>query len=209
MLNVGGRVAAVPVYVAVGIGPLVAGRTVIDGFIGVQEELWLARTSLAIEWLAFTVFGYFFGRTLARLALDYEVFWRVPGRISAFARLLADEVPHGALDAHVQVCGGELPVAMASRSLRNAGITSKGLDRLYAIYAIVRAGWLAALVCLVSLVVEILRRAVGGDAGITLLAVAAAAAVVVQVIASWGTVIVGRRVAWTVADLLCRCTPDG
>ena len=192
-------IADVPRYAAIGVGPLVAGRTVIDGFIGVQGDPWLGRTSLAIEWLAFAVLGYFFTRTLIGLALDYETFWRVPGRISAFAALLVAEAPPGPLHAYVDTASGDISAAMHARSLRKAGIRGRSIGRLQAAYTAIRAGWLGAVVALLCLVVELVRRAVSGDHEVLLIGVLAAVALAVVLVLSLGTMIVGRGVATAVA----------
>jgi len=197
-------IADVPLYAAIGVGPLVAGRTVIDGFIGVQGDPWLGRTSLTIEWLAFVVLGYFFTRTMVGLSLDYETFWRVPGRVSEFAALLAVETPPGPLHAHVEQAGGDVSAALHARRLREAGIGGASLSRLQALYTAFRAGWLAAVVALVCLVVELLRRAASGDEGILLIGILAAVAVAVVVVASLGSLIVGRGVAAAAAQGIVR-----
>ena len=198
------HIADVPLYAAIGVGPLVAGRTVIDGFMGVQGEPWLARTSLTIEWLAFVVLGYFFARTLIGLSLDYETFWRVPGRVSEFAALLAAEASGGPLHAHVDRAGGDVSAALHARVLRQDGIGGASLGGLQALYTVFRAGWLAAVVSLVCLLVELVRRAWSGDDGILLIGVLAAVAAVVVLVLSLGSRIVGRGVAAVVAQALVR-----
>ena len=193
------HIADVPLYAAIGVGPLVAGRTVIDGFIGVQGEPWLQRTSLTIEWLTFAVLGYFFTRTLVGLALDYETFWRVPGRVSEFTALLAAETSPGPLHAHVERAGGDVSAALHARSLRAAGIGGGPLGRLSYSYTAIRAGWLGAVVALVCLIVELLRRAVSGEQGVLLMGILAAAAAAVVLVASFATLIIGRGVAYYAA----------
>ena len=198
------HIADVPLYAAIGVGPLVAGRTVIDGFIGVQGEPWLARTSLTIEWLSFAVLGYFFTRTLIGLSLDYEAFWRVPGRVSEFAALLAAESSDGPLHAHVEREGGDIAAALHARVLRRTGIGGASLAGLQSWYTAFRAGWLGAVVAFMCLVVELLRRAVSGDAEILLIGVLAAVAAVVVLVTSFGSLIVGRGVAYYVSRQLRR-----
>jgi hypothetical protein len=198
------HMADVPLYAAIGVGPLVAGRTVIDGFIGVQGEPWLARTSLTIEWLAFVVLGYFFTRTLIGLSLDYETFWRVPGRVSEFAALLDAEKSHGPLHAHVERAGGDVAAALHARTLSRAGIGGASLGRLQPLYTAFRAGWLGAVVALTCLVVKLLRRAVSGDDGILLIGVLAAVAAAVVLVASVGSLVVGRGVAAAAAQGIVR-----
>ena len=193
-------IADVPLYAAIGVGPLVAGRTVVDGFIGVHGDPWLARTSLAIEWLVFSVLGYFFARTLVGLALDYETFWRVPGRVSAFSALLVAEAPPGPLHAHVETAAGDVSAAMHARALREAGIGGRPLGWLHAAYTAIRAGWLGAVVAVVCLVVDLVRRAVSGDQEVLFIGVLAAVAVAVVLAMSLGTTIVGRGVATVAAD---------
>ena len=195
-------IAAVPVYTAIGIGPMLAGRTVVDGFIGLQSEPWLSRTSLAIEWLLFTVLGYFFARTLAALTLDYEPFWRVPGCVTAFAALLSADEPLSPLRAYIDETRGELAEALHVRSLGEAGISSPGLDRLHMAYAFVRAGWLAGLVIFACLAIDLVRRAVGSDEGALLIGVLVAVAAAAITLTSVGTAIVGRGVARTAAELI-------
>ena len=210
MPNVAARIVSIPVYGAIGVGPLVAGRTVIDGFVGAQIDSWLARTSLTIEWLVFTVVGYFFARTLAALVLDYEPFWVLPSRVTAFASLLAAEGPTGPLCTYVGAMGSDLPAVMHARALSKTGIASEALDWLHLTYACARAGWLAALITLACLVIELLRRLVGAEGGgpVVIGALAAVAAVAV-LLASLATVLVGREVAGTVAELIRRRTPSG
>lgn len=198
------HIADVPLYAAIGVGPLVAGRTVIDGFIGVQGEPWLGRTSLTIEWLAFVVLGYFFTRTLVGLSLDYETFWRVRGRVSEFAALLAAETADGPLHAHVERAGGDASAALHARVLREAGIGGAALSRLQALYTAFRAGWLGAVVALICLVVELLRRAASGGEGVLLIGVLAAVAAVVVIVALFGSLIVGRGVAAAAAQGIVR-----
>ena len=194
----------VPLYAAIGVGPLVAGRTVVDGFIGVQGEPWLARTSLTIEWLAFVVLGYFFTRTLIGLSLDYEAFWRVRGRVSEFAALLAAETPGGPLHAHVERAGGDLSAALHARTLSRAGIGGASLGRLQTLYTAFRAGWLGAVVALVCLVIDLVRRAASGADGVLLIGALAAAAAAVVLVASLGSLIVGRGVAAAAAQSIVR-----
>jgi len=203
------HIADVPIYAAIGVGPLVAGRTVIDGFIGVQGERWLGRTSLTIEWLAFVVLGYFFTRTLIGLSLDYETFWRVPGRVSQFAALLAAETSGGPLHAHVAQAGGDLSAALHARTLRRAGIGGASLGRLQTLYAAFRAGWLGAVVALVCLLVELVRRAASGDEGVLLIGVLAVVAAAVVIVASLGSLIVGRGVAASAAQGIVRKAAAG
>ncbi len=202
------HIADVPLYAAIGVGPLVAGRTVIDGFIGVQGEPWLGRTSLTIEWLAFVVLGYFFTRTLVGLSLDYETFWRVPGRMSEFAALLSAESSDGPLHAHVERSGGDVSAALHAKVLSRAGIGGSSLGGLHALYIAFRAGLLGAVVALMCLVVELLRRAVSGDAEILLIGVLAAVAAAVVLVASLGSRIVGRGVAYYVARKIRRLAAD-
>ncbi|MDE2991085.1 MAG: hypothetical protein OXU21_08475 [Chloroflexota bacterium] len=198
------HIADVPIYAAIGVGPLVAGRTVIDGFMGVQGEPWLGRTSLTIEWLAFVVLGYFFTRTLIGLSLDYEPFWRVPGRVSQFAALLAAETSRGPLHAHVERAGGDISAALHARTLRRAGIGGASLGRLQALYTAFRAGWLGAVVALVCLLVELVRRAASGEEGALLIGILAVVAVAVVIVATLGSLIVGRGVAAAAAQGVVR-----
>ena len=100
------HIADVPLYAAIGVGPLVAGRTVVDGFIGAHGAPWLTRSSLTIEWLVFSVLGYFFTRTLVGLALDYETFWRLPGRCERVCRAAGGgDSPRAAARARGKVGG--------------------------------------------------------------------------------------------------------
>ncbi|MCY3783206.1 MAG: hypothetical protein OXG79_05410 [Chloroflexi bacterium] len=193
------HIADVPLYAAIGVGPLVAGRTVIDGFIGIQGDPWLGRTSLTIEWLAFVVLGYFFTRTMVGLALDYEPFWRIPGRVSEFAALLAAETTPGPLHAHVERAGGDVSAALHARSLREAGIDGGPLGRLNYSYIAIRAGCLAAVVALVCLVVELVRRAASGDQDVLLIGILAAVAAMVVLVAAFASRIIGRGVAYYAA----------
>ena len=150
------------------------------------------------------VLGYFFTRTLIGLSLDYETFWRVPGRVSQFAALLAAESSDGPLHAHVERARGDIAAALHARTLGRAGIGSASLGRLQGLYAAFRAGWLGAVVALVCLVVELVRRAVSGDAGILLIGVLAAVAAAVVLVASLGSLIVGRGVAASAAQQIVR-----
>ena len=209
MPNVAVRVVSIPMYGAIGVGPLVAGRTVIDGFVGTQIDSWLARTSLTIEWLSFTVLGYFFARTLVALVLDYEAFWGLPSRVTAFASLLAAEGTAGPLRTYVGAMGSDLPAMMHARALSKTGIASEILDWLHLTYACVRASWLAALITLACLAIEFLRRLAGAEDGLVVIGALAAVAAVAALLASLITVLVGRQVAGTVAELICRRTSPG
>ena len=81
------------IFTAVGIGPLHAMGKVADGFLNPEDPGSWGASSPLIYWLAIVIIGYFFGWTLTNLAVDYEPFWRLPGRLRAFQALVAAAGP--------------------------------------------------------------------------------------------------------------------
>lgn len=197
-----GLVVRVPIHTGIGVGPLYAGLITLQGFFGAPTGAWLSERALWMEWLGLTVLGYFLGWTLTGLSLDYEGFWRIPGRVSAFRALAAAEEPDGPLQSFAQTARGALGRALSLRSLRSQGLELGPLSMLQASYGAVRGAWPAALIAAVFLVADLIRRAVGDvpdlwPSGLALIGTTALMAPI-----TCGSLVLGRAVADGVAAAL-------
>ncbi len=147
----------IAIYTAVGAGALFAASIPADGFFDPEDAGSLAAQSPLIFWLAIVIIGYFLGWTLSGLAVDYEPFWRLPGRTLAFARLAA-EAGTGPLRSAAQRPSG-VADALRYRALRRRGIEVAAAAPLTFVYIYVRGAWLGAALASAALAVEVVRAA--------------------------------------------------
>ena len=87
------------IFTAVGMGPLYALGAVAGGFLDPEDPRSWGASLPVIYLLAIVLIGYFFGWTMTNLAVDFEAFWRLPGRLRAFEALVAKAGPGSALHA--------------------------------------------------------------------------------------------------------------
>ena len=149
------------IFTAVGMGPLYALGAVADGFLNPEDPSSWGASSPVIFWLAIVIIGYFFGWTMTGLAVDYEAFWRLPGRLRAFEALVADAGTESSLHAEANEYDGVVG-ALRYRRLRTLGINILSVAPLTFVYIAVRGAWLASGLAGAGAVVELLRTVVAG-----------------------------------------------
>jgi hypothetical protein len=172
------------------------------GFFGPPDPNWLSASSLAIEWTAFSLLGTFFGWTLTAIALDHEEFWPLPGRTRAFRALaLAKDAPP-VLRQFIAQAGDDVSASLSRKRLRARGLDLRGATWLQAVYAAVRGAWLAAVLVVPVLLIDLVRRGVAREPGLPTTVIVLAVVVAVFVAASFATGRIGREVAGRVARAL-------
>ena len=172
------------------------------GFFGPPDPSWLSATSLAIEWTAFSLLGTFFGWTLTAIALDHEEFWSLPGRMRAFRALSLAKDAAPALRRFVAEAGDDVSGSLSGRRLRARGLDLHRMGGLQAVYAAVRGAWLAALLVVPVLLVDLVRRGVAREPEVPTTIAVLAVAVAVFIAASFATGLIGRELARRVARAL-------
>lgn len=172
------------------------------GFFGPPDPNWLSASSLAIEWTAFSLLGAFFGWTLTAIALDHEEFWPLPGRTRAFRALaLANDAPP-ALRRFLAEAGDDVSSSLSRKRLRARGLDLRRVTWLQAVYAAVRGAWLAALLVVPVLLVDLGRRGAAREPDLPSTIIVIAVVVAVFIAASIATGRIGREVAGRVARAL-------
>lgn len=160
------------IFTAVGMGPLYALGAVADGFLNPEDPSSWGASSAVIYWLAIVIIGHFFGWTMSGLAVDYEAFWRLPGRLRAFEALVADAGAGGALHTAANEQDGAVG-ALRYRRLRSMGSNVLTEAPLTFVYVAVRGAWLASGLAGACAAVELIRTAIAGEStGASLLALA-------------------------------------
>ena len=150
------------VFTAVGMGPLYALGAVADGFLNPEDPTSWGASLPVIYLLAIVLIGYFFGWTLTNLAVDYEAFWRLPGRLRAFEALVAEAGPGSAV--HAAAIGPDGTVgALRYPRLRSHGVNVLAAAPLTFAYVAVRGAWLASCLAAVSAAIELGRTSVSGE----------------------------------------------
>lgn len=150
------------VFTAVGMGPLYALGAVADGFLNPEDPTSWGASLPVIYLLAIVLIGYFFGWTLTNLAVDYEAFWRLPGRLRAFEALVAEAGPGSAV--HAAAIGRDGTVgALRYPRLRSHGVNVLAAAPLTFAYVAVRGAWLASCLAAVSAAIELGRTSVSGE----------------------------------------------
>ncbi len=165
------------VFTAVGMGPLYALGAVADGFLNPEDPSSWGASLPVIYWLAIVLIGYFFGWTMTNLAVDYESFWRLPGRLRAFEALVAEAGAGSTVHAAANDRDGAVGALRYPR-LRSHGVSVLAAAPLTFVYVAVRGAWLASCLAAASAVIELSRTAVtGASTSASLLALAASLSV--------------------------------
>ena len=151
------------IFTAVGMGPLHAMSAVADGFLNPEDPGSLGASSPLVYWLAIVIIGHFFGWTLTGLAVDYEAFWRLPGRLRAFEALVAAAGPGSVLHVAANERDGAMG-ALRYRRLRSICRSVLAEAPLTFVYVAVRGAWLASGLAGAGAVVELVRTLVAGEA---------------------------------------------
>lgn len=150
------------IFTSVGMGPLYALGAVADGFLNPEDPSSWGASSPVVYWLAIVLIGYFFGWTMTGLAVDFEGFWRIPGRLRAFEAMVGEAGKGGVLHAVANERDGAIG-ALRYRRLRTLGSSILALAPLTFVYIAVRGAWLAAGLAGTGAVVELLRTAIAGE----------------------------------------------
>lgn len=150
------------IFTAVGMGPLYALGAVAGGFLDPEDPRSWGASLPVIYLLAIVLIGYFFGWTMTNLAVDFEAFWRLPGRLRAFEALVAKAGPGSALHAAANCQDGAVGALRYPR-LRSHGVNVLAMAPLTFVYVAVRGAWLASCLAAVSAAIELGRTAVSGE----------------------------------------------
>ena len=151
------------IFTAVGMGPLYALGAVADGFLNPEDPSSWGASLPVIYLLAIVLIGYFFGWTMTNLAVDYEPFWRLPGRLRAFEALVAAAGPGSVLHTAANERDGAIGALRYPR-LRSMGRDVLSGAPLTFVYIAVRGAWLASGLAGLCAVVELTRVTVAGEA---------------------------------------------
>ena len=181
------------IFTAVGMGPLYALGAVADGFLNPEDPTSWGASSPVVYWLAIVIIGHFFGWTMTGLAVDYEPFWRLPGRLRAFEALVAEAGAGSVLHAAANERDGAMG-ALRYRRLRSLGSNVLAVAPLTFVYIAVRGAWLASGIASSAAAVELIRVSVSGEAAAASL-VALAVSLVVFAVASLLTSTLGPPAA--------------
>ena len=181
------------IFTAVGMGPLYALGAVADGFLNPEDPTSWGASSPVVYWLAIVIIGHFFGWTMTGLAVDYEPFWRLPGRLRAFEALVAEAGAGSVLHAAANERDGAMG-ALRYRRLRSLGSNVLAVAPLTFVYITVRGSWLASGTASAAAAVELIRVSVSGEAAAASL-VALAVSLVVFAVASLLTSTLGPPAA--------------
>jgi len=150
------------IFTAVGMGPLYALGAVADGFLNPEDPSSWGASLPVIYWLAIVLIGYFFGWTISNLAVDFEAFWRLPGRLRAFQALVAEAGAGSAL--HAAASDRDGPVgALRYPRLRSMGRSVLATAPLTFVYVAVRGAWLASGLAGAGAAVELIRTAIARE----------------------------------------------
>ncbi len=195
------------IFTAVGMGPLYALSAVADGFLNPEDPTSLGASSPVVYWLAIVIIGHFFGWTMTGLAVDYESFWRLPGRLRAFEALVAEAGAGSVLHAAANERDGAMG-ALRYRRLRSLGSNVLAVAPLTFVYIAVRGAWLASGTASAAAAVELIRASVSGEAVAASL-VALAVSLVVFAVASLLTSTLGAPAARQAVRVIEASSADG
>ena len=195
------------IFTAVGMGPLYALGAVADGFLNPEDPSSWGASSPVVYWLAIVIIGYFFGWTMTGLAVDYELFWRLPGRLRAFEALVAEAGTGSVLHAAANERDGAMG-ALRYRRLRSLGSNVLAVAPLTFVYIAVRGAWLASGIASAAAAVELIRASVSGEAVAASL-VALAVSLVVFAVASLLTSSLGPPAARQAVRVIEASSADG
>ena len=195
------------IFTAVGMGPLYALGAVADGFLNPEDPSSWGASSPVIYWLAIVMIGCVFGWTLTGLAVDYEPFWRLSGRLRAFEALLASAGVGSSLHAAANDLDGAIG-ALRYRRLRSLGSNVLAVAPLTFVYLAVRGAWLASGLAGAAAAVELIRASLSSEAVMASLA-ALAASLVVFAVASLLTSTLGPPAARQAVRVIEAVSVDG
>ena len=195
------------IFTAVGMGPLYALGAVADGFLNPEDPTSWGASSPVVYWLAIVIIGHFFGWTMTGLAVDYESFWRLPGRLRAFEALVAEAGAGSVLHAVANERDGAMG-ALRYRRLRSLGSNVLAVAPLTFVYIAVRGAWLASGIASSAAAVELIRVSVSGEAAAASL-VALAVSLVVFAVASLLTSTLGPPAARQAVRVIEASSADG
>ena len=195
------------IFTAVGMGPLYALGAVADGFLNPEDPTSWGASSPVVYWLAIVIIGHFFGWTMTGLAVDYEFFWRLPGRLRAFESLVAEAGAGSVLHAAANERDGAMG-ALRYRRLRSLGSNVLAVAPLTFVYIAVRGAWLASGIASSAAAVELIRVSVSGEAAAASL-VALAVSLVVFAVASLLTSTLGPPAARQAVRVIEASSADG
>ena len=195
------------IFTAVGMGPLYALGAVADGFLNPEDPSSWGASSPVVYWLAIVIIGYFFGWTMTGLAVDYELFWRLPGRLRAFEALVAEADTGSVLHAAANERDGAMG-ALRYRRLRSLGSNVLAVAPLTFVYIAVRGAWLASGIASAAAAVELIRASVSGEAVAASL-MALAVSLVVFAVASLLTSSLGPPAARQAVRVIEASSADG
>ena len=195
------------IFTAVGMGPLYALGAVADGFLNPEDPTSWGASSPVVYWLAIVIIGHFFGWTMTGLAVDYESFWRLPGRLRAFEALVAEAGAGSVLHAAANERDGAMG-ALRYRRLRSLGSNVLAVAPLTFVYIAVRGAWLASGIASSAAAVELIRVSVSGEAAAASL-VALAVSLVVFAVASLLTSTLGPPAARQAVRVIEASSADG
>lgn len=151
------------VFTAVGMGPLYALGAVADGFLNPEDPRSWGASSPVVYWLAIVLIGYFFGWTATSLAVDFEAFWRIPGRLRAFEAMVTEADNGSALHTATSERDGAIG-ALRYRRLRTLGSSILAVAPLTFVYIAVRGAWLASGLAGTGALVDLVRTALAREA---------------------------------------------
>ena len=195
------------IFTAVGMGPLYALGAVADGFLNPEDPTSWGASSPVVYWLAIVIIGHFFGWTMTGLAVDYESFWRLPGRLRAFEALVAEAGAGSVLHAAANERDGAMG-ALRYRRLRSLGSNVLAVAPLTFVYIAVRGAWLASGTASAAAAVELIRVSVSGEAAAASL-VALAVSLAVFAVASLLTSTLGPPAARQAVRVIEASSADG
>ena len=205
--DVAEALVVIVIFTAVGMGPLYALGAVADGFLNPEDPTSWGASSPVVYWLAIVIIGHFFGWTMTGLAVDYEPFWRLPGRLRAFEALVAEAGAGSVLHAAANERDGAMG-ALRYRRLRSLGSNVLAVAPLTFVYITVRGSWLASGTASAAAAVELIRVSVSGGAAAASL-VALAVSLVVFAVASLLTSTLGPPAARQAVRVIEASSADG
>ena len=156
-------------YTLIGIGPFFASLVMMDGFFLPEDPASNVANSPLNFWLSLVMFGCALGWTFSVLAVDYERFWRLPGRLRAFEKIVAEQGGDAAMQAFIGATD-DLVGVLRYRWLRSHGINVWRVAPLTFVYVSIRGAWLGAAMSVLVLGAEAFRTVFVG-VGVDLLTV--------------------------------------
>jgi len=199
--DVGEVLMLLVLYTLIGIGPLFSTLLLMEGMFPPEDPASYVASSPIVFWLALVMLGCVLGWTLSGLAVDYERFWRLPGRLKAFERIVAEQPGNIGLPRSLGANTDAVSL-LRYRWLRTHGVKVLRNAPLTFIYVSVRGAWLGAALSIVVLLVEA-SRATSSDAGVDPVTILGFVVSGVVFLATTGVSKgLGRRAAWQVISAL-------